>query len=87
MKCKSLENVTSMVLEQRHVVKFLHLKDLKLCKITTELSSAYGQDADTSPSIKEWIYQVRLERMDDQAQHVGERPTSDNLDTENLAFL
>jgi hypothetical protein len=67
MKCKNLENVTSMVLGQCHVVKFLHLKDLKLRKIATELSSAYGQDADTSLGIKEWIHQIRLERMDNQA--------------------
>jgi hypothetical protein len=38
------KSVTSMELEQRHIIKFLHLKGLKLRKIDAELSSPSGQD-------------------------------------------
>jgi hypothetical protein len=33
-----------MELEQRHIAKFLHAKNLKLDKIATELSNAHSRD-------------------------------------------
>jgi hypothetical protein len=45
-----------MELERRHVLKFLHVKDLKADKIASELSSTYGRDAYAPPSIKYQLY-------------------------------
>jgi hypothetical protein len=84
---KKLENVTSIVLTPRHVARFLYLKDLKLREIATQPSSAYGEDAYTSLSIKEWIHQIKLRRIDHQVQRVGKRPALDHLVIKILSFL
>jgi hypothetical protein len=39
------KSVTLMELKQRHVIKFLHIKSLKLNEIATEFSNTYGRDA------------------------------------------
>jgi hypothetical protein len=47
-----------MQLKQRHIIKLLHLRDLKLQEIATEPSSACGQDAYARQSIKNWLHQI-----------------------------
>jgi hypothetical protein len=81
------KSVTSMDLEERHVIKFLHLKGLKLEAIAAELADAYGQDAYTKPSIKYWVHQIKLGRTDLTTQHIGERPTLDVIDAEIVSAL
>jgi hypothetical protein len=51
-----------MDLGQRHSIKFLHLKCLKLREIATELFNAYGQDACARSSIKYWPHPIKLGR-------------------------
>jgi hypothetical protein len=60
-----------MSLERRHIIKFLHIKGLKLGEIAQELSSAYDSNAYTSPSIKYWLHQIKLGRTDLRTQHGG----------------
>jgi hypothetical protein len=74
-------------LEQRHIIKFLHLKGLKLDDIVTELSDMYGQDAYAKPSIKYWLHQLRLRRKDLMTQHMGGRPTLEDTEAEILSIL
>jgi hypothetical protein len=81
------KSVTFMDLEERHVIKFLHLKGLKLEAIAVELADAYGQDAYTKPSIKYWVHQIKLGRTDLTTQHIGGRPTLDDIDAEILSAL
>jgi hypothetical protein len=76
-----------MELEQRHMIKFLHLKGLKLQEIATELSSAYGQNAHARRNIKYWLHQIKLGRTDLQTQHVRGRPPLDDADAEILSLL
>jgi hypothetical protein len=45
-----------MELNQHHVIKFRHLKGLKLDDIATEPLSRYGQDTCTKPSIKDSLH-------------------------------
>jgi hypothetical protein len=56
--CRQLKSITSMQLEQRHIIKLLHLRDLKLQEIATEPSSACGQDAYARQSIKYCLHQI-----------------------------
>jgi hypothetical protein len=51
-----LKSAIPMEPERRHIIKFLHLKGLKLDDIVTELSDMYGHDAYAKPSIKYWLY-------------------------------
>jgi hypothetical protein len=74
-------------LEQRHIIKFLHLKGIKLQEIAAELSSAYGQDARAWWNIKYWLHQVKLGRTDLQTQYVRERPPLDDADAEILSLI
>jgi hypothetical protein len=76
-----------MELEQRHIVKFLHFKDLKLGDIALELFNLYGQVGHAKPSIKNWLPQLRLGRKDLTTQHMGGRPTLDETDTEIPSVL
>jgi hypothetical protein len=76
-----------MELKQRHLIEFLHVKGLKVHKIATELSSIYGWDACAPPSIKYWLYQIRLGRTDLQTQHVGKPPPLDDIDAEIVSVL
>jgi hypothetical protein len=76
-----------MELEQHHIIKFLHLTDLKLGDIVVELSSLSGKDAHTRSSIKYWLHQLRLGRIDLTTQHAGGRPPLDDIDTELLSVL
>jgi hypothetical protein len=39
-----------ILMEQRHVIKFMQVKGLKLDEIAMELSNAYGRSASTPPS-------------------------------------
>jgi hypothetical protein len=59
-----LKSAIPMKLEQRQVIKFLHLKGLKLDDIVTKLSNMYGQDVYAKSSIKQWLHQLRLGRKD-----------------------
>jgi hypothetical protein len=74
-------------LEQRHIIKFLHIKGLKLAEITKELSRVYGPDAHTPPSMKYWLYQIKPGRTDLRTQHAGGRLTLDNIDATFLSLL
>ena len=76
-----------MELEQRHIIKFLSRKGLKLRAIVTELSEQYGADAYDEPSIKYWLHQLKLGRKDLSTQHVGGRPPLDDTDTGILSIL
>jgi hypothetical protein len=76
-----------MYLEQRDIIKFLHIKGLKLGEITQELSSASDPDAYTSPSVNSWLHQIKLGRTDLRTQHAGRRPPLDNIDAGILSFL
>jgi hypothetical protein len=71
-----------MELEQRNIIKFLHLKGPKLGDITVELSSVHGQDVSTRSSIKYWLHRLRPGRKDLTIQHIGGRPPLDDTDTE-----
>jgi hypothetical protein len=53
-----------MEMEQRHVIKFLDVKGLKLDGVTTQLSTTYDQDADAPPGIKYLLHQIKLGRTD-----------------------
>jgi hypothetical protein len=59
-----LKNVTQIELEQRHIIKFLHLKGLKLGNIALKLSIMGGQDAHIRSGIKYWLHHLRIERKD-----------------------
>jgi hypothetical protein len=50
--CKQLKSVTSIELEQCHIIKFMRLEAFRLQEIVTELSGAYGQDAYARPNMK-----------------------------------
>jgi hypothetical protein len=76
-----------MELEQCHIIKFLHLKSLNLQQIAAEPSSAYGQDADARPSIKDCLRQIKLARPDLQTPHLGGQPPLDDVDFEMLSLL
>jgi hypothetical protein len=52
-----------------------------------ELSTLYGEDAYTRPSIKYWLHQLKLGRIDITTQHVGGRPDLDDTDAEILSVL
>jgi hypothetical protein len=52
-----------------------------------ELSTLYGEDAYTRPSIKYWLHQLKLGRTDLTTQHVGGRLYLDNTDAEILSEL
>jgi hypothetical protein len=84
---KQLKSVTSMELEQRDIIKFLHLKGLELQETAPELSSAYSQDASARPSIDYHLHQIKLTRTRLQAQHVGGRPPLDDVDTEISSLI
>jgi hypothetical protein len=71
-----------MGLEQRHIIRFLSSKDLKLDSIATDLSGPYGQDASEQASTKFWMHQLKLGRTDLTAQHADRRPALDDTDTE-----
>jgi hypothetical protein len=47
-------------MEQRHIIKFLHFKGLKLQESATELSSAYGQDACVWLRTKYYLHQIKF---------------------------
>jgi hypothetical protein len=68
------KRVSPMEAEQRYIIKFLHLKGLKLGDVVVERSNPYGEDAYTRPSIKYWIHQLKLGRTDLMTQQVGGRP-------------
>jgi hypothetical protein len=76
-----------MDLEQRDIIKFSHTKDLKLGEIAKELSTAYGPDAHTPPSIKYLLHQIKLGETDLRTQHAGGRSPLDDTDAEILSFL
>jgi hypothetical protein len=63
--------MTLMKLEQRHVIKFLHAKGLKLEKIASELSNADGADAYAPPTIKYSLHQIKLRKTDIQTYRVS----------------
>jgi hypothetical protein len=76
-----------MELEQRHIIKFVHIKGLKLGGIAQELSSAYGPDLYTPPSIQYWLHEIKLGRTDLGTQHAGGRPALNDIDAEILSLL
>jgi DNA-binding transcriptional MerR regulator len=76
-----------MDLEQRHIIKFLRIKGLKLGEIAKELSNAHGPDAHTRPSIKYWLHQIKIGRTDLRTQHAGGRPPLDDIDADILSFF
>jgi hypothetical protein len=84
---EKLKSVSPMEVEQRCIIKFLHLKGLKLGDILVELSTLYGEDAYTRPSIKYWLHQLKLGRTNLTTQHVGGRPYLDDTDAEILLVL
>jgi hypothetical protein len=65
----------------------LRIKGLKLGEIAKELSSAYGPDAYTPPSIKYWLHQIKPGRTDLRTQHTGGWLPLDEIDAGILAFL
>jgi hypothetical protein len=82
-----VENANSMDLEQRHVIKFLRIKGLKLRKIARELSSAYDADVYTAPSIKCRLHQIKVGRPDIRTEPAGGRALLDDIDAENVSLL
>jgi hypothetical protein len=76
-----------MEVEQPCIIKFLHLKGLKLEDIAVELFTLYGEDAYTWPNIKYWLYQLKLGRTDLTIQCVGGRPYLDDTDAEIVSVL
>jgi hypothetical protein len=84
---EKLKSVSPMEVEQRCIIKFLHLKGRKLGDIVVERSNLYGEDAYTRPSIKYWLHQLKLGRTDLTTQHVGGRPYLDDTDAEILSVL
>jgi hypothetical protein len=81
-----LKSAIPMELEHRHIIKFLHLKGLKLDGIATELSNMYDQDAYAKSRIKYWLYQLTRGRKNMTTQHMGRRPTLDDTDAEILSI-
>jgi hypothetical protein len=77
-----LKRVRPMEVEQRHIIKFLHLKGLKLGDIALDLSSLYGGDAYSRSSIEYWLHQLRLGRKYLMTQRVSGRPPVDDTDTD-----
>jgi hypothetical protein len=76
-----------MELEQRHFIKFLHVKGLKLGEIAMELSDIYSRDAHALPSIRYRLHQIKLGGANLQGQHVGRRPPLDDIDAEIISVL
>jgi hypothetical protein len=79
--------VISVELEQRDMIKILHVKGLKLDESATELSSTDGQAASAPPSIKYRLHQIKLGRTDLQTHHVGGRPPLEDNDAELIFVL
>jgi hypothetical protein len=73
-KCAQSKIVTSVDLEQRHVIQFLSRKGLKLDWIAAELSGTHGQDASERASITYWLHQLKLGRTGLKTRHVGGDP-------------
>jgi hypothetical protein len=71
-----------MELERRLVIKFLHVKGIRLGNIVTELSDMSGRYVHAKPSIKYWPHQLRLGRKDLTIHHLSGRPTLDDTDAE-----
>jgi hypothetical protein len=65
----------------------LRVEGLKLGEIAKELSSAYGANEYTRPSIKDWFQQIKLGTIDLRTQYAVEPPHFDNIDAEILALL
>jgi hypothetical protein len=76
-----------MELKQHHVIRFVRIKGLKLGGIGQELSSAYGPDVYTPPSIQYWLHEIKLGRTDLGTQHAGGRPPLNDTDPEILSLL
>jgi hypothetical protein len=84
---EKLKSVSVMEVEQRCIIKFLHLKGLELGEIVVKLSTLYGEDAYTRPNIKYWLHLLKLGKTDLTTQHVGGRPYLDDTDAETLLVL
>jgi hypothetical protein len=84
---EKLKSVRTMEVEQRCIIKFLHLKGLTLGDVVVELSTLYGENASPWPSIKYWLHQLKLGRTDLKTQHVGGRPYLDEPDAEIPSVL
>jgi hypothetical protein len=84
---EKLKSVSPMEVEQRCIIKFLHLKGPKLGDIVVELSTLYGDDAYTRSSIKYWLHQLKLGRTDLTTQRVGRRPYLDDAGPEIPSVL
>jgi hypothetical protein len=80
-------NANSMDLAQRHIIKSLRIKGLRLGEIAKEFSSAYGVDAYTPPSAKYWLHQIKRGRTDLRTPHAHGRPPVDDIDAEILSLL
>jgi hypothetical protein len=57
---EKLKSVSPMEVEQRCIIKFLHLKGLKLGDIVVELFTLDGEDACTRSGIKYCLHQLKL---------------------------
>jgi hypothetical protein len=61
--------------------------NLKLDSVPAELSGTYRQDADEPASIKYWLHQLKLGRIDLKTLHVRRRPPVDDIDAEIFSLL
>jgi hypothetical protein len=84
---EKLKSVSPMEVEQRCIIKFLHLKGLKLGDIVVKLSTLDGEDAYTRPSITYWLHQLKLGKADLTTQHVGGIPYLRDTDPEILSVF
>jgi hypothetical protein len=73
--------------EQRHMIKFLRIKGLKIGEMAKEISNTYCPDAYTPPSINYWLHQIKLGRTDLRTCHAGGRALLDDIDAEFLLLL
>jgi hypothetical protein len=60
-----------MDLEQHHIIMFLRVKGLKHGEIAKELSRAHSPDAHSPASIKYWLHQIKLGRVDLRTQQAS----------------
>jgi hypothetical protein len=76
-----------MEIEQRHVVSYLHRKEMKLPAIVTELAAVYHKDTFDESRVKYWQYEIKLHHSDMSDRPSSGRPRLEDIDARILQVL
>jgi hypothetical protein len=77
-----LKYITSLELEQHHIIKLLYVKSFKLNDIAVSFSTLYRQTIHAKPSIKYRLQELKLERSHLNTQYDHEQPLLNNIDAD-----